>query len=112
MASLKKLWSVLSTLIVIAVVALAILLAPLYMSYSDMIHQDVFNKLRSPCAEHPLGTDELGRDLLARILYGGSVKPGNAAAFASCPDVDGVLVGGDSLNAEAFVDIVGRVLDA
>ena len=48
----------------------------------------------------------------ARILYGGSVKPGNAAAFASCPDVDGVLVGGDSLNAEAFVDIVGRVLDA
>ena len=47
-----------------------------------------------------------------RILYGGSVKPGNAAAFASCRAVDGVLVGGDSLNAEAFVDIVGRVLDA
>ncbi len=48
----------------------------------------------------------------ARVLYGGSVKPGNAAAFAACPDVDGVLVGGDSLDAEAFVAIVERVMDA
>lgn len=47
-----------------------------------------------------------------RILYGGSVKPGNAAAFAACPDIDGVLVGGDSLDAQKFVDIVERVMDA
>lgn len=47
-----------------------------------------------------------------RILYGGSVKPGNAAAFAACPDVDGVLVGGDSLDADAFVSIVERVMNA
>ncbi len=37
-----------------------------------------------------------------RILYGGSVKPSNAAAFLALPDVDGALVGGASLNAEAF----------
>ena len=47
-----------------------------------------------------------------RILYGGSVKPGNAAAFAACPDIDGVLVGGDSLDAQKFIDIVERVMDA
>lgn len=47
-----------------------------------------------------------------RVLYGGSVKPGNAAAFASMPDVDGVLVGGDALRAESFVEIVERVLHA
>lgn len=47
-----------------------------------------------------------------RILYGGSVKPGNAAAFVGCPDIDGVLVGGDSLDAQKFVDIVERVMDA
>ena len=45
-----------------------------------------------------------------RILYGGSVKPGNAALFTAMPDVDGVLVGGDSLDAESFVSIVERVM--
>jgi triosephosphate isomerase len=37
-----------------------------------------------------------------RILYGGSVKPGNAAKLMSVPDVDGALVGGASLQAEDF----------
>jgi triosephosphate isomerase len=37
-----------------------------------------------------------------RILYGGSVKPGNAAELLSVPDVDGALVGGASLQAEDF----------
>jgi triosephosphate isomerase len=41
-----------------------------------------------------------------RILYGGSVKPENAAELLSLPDVDGALVGGASLQAEAFAAIV------
>lgn len=45
------------------------------------------------------------RDRL-RILYGGSVKPGNAAALMACPDVDGALVGGASLDPDAFAQIV------
>jgi triosephosphate isomerase (TIM) len=40
------------------------------------------------------------------ILYGGSVKPGNAAEIFEKPDVDGGLIGGASLNAEDFADIV------
>lgn len=40
-----------------------------------------------------------------RILYGGSVKPDNAAALMAEPDVDGGLVGGASLSAESFVRI-------
>ena len=39
------------------------------------------------------------------ILYGGSVKPGNAAALLTVPDVDGALVGGASLNAADFLAI-------
>ncbi len=39
------------------------------------------------------------------ILYGGSVKPANAAALFSQPDVDGGLVGGASLNAADFLAI-------
>lgn len=41
-----------------------------------------------------------------RILYGGSVKPDNAAALFAGADVDGGLIGGASLDAEAFVAIV------
>ncbi len=49
-----------------------------------------------------------GRDLAdtVRILYGGSVKPGNAAEIFLKPDVDGGLIGGASLNAEDFNAIV------
>jgi triosephosphate isomerase len=36
------------------------------------------------------------------VLYGGSVKPGNAAEILSLPAVDGALVGGASLDADAF----------
>lgn len=41
-----------------------------------------------------------------RLLYGGSVKPDNAAAIFAIPDVDGALVGGASLKAEDFSPIV------
>jgi triosephosphate isomerase len=41
-----------------------------------------------------------------RILYGGSVKPDNAAAILSRPDVDGALVGGASLDAASFWAII------
>lgn len=41
-----------------------------------------------------------------RILYGGSVKPGNATELLALPDVDGALVGGASLDAEDFAAIV------
>ena len=41
-----------------------------------------------------------------RVIYGGSVKPGNAAELVSQADVDGALVGGASLETAAFRDIV------
>lgn len=41
-----------------------------------------------------------------RILYGGSVKPGNAAELLAAQDVDGALVGGASLSAESFLGII------
>jgi triosephosphate isomerase len=41
-----------------------------------------------------------------RILYGGSVKPENAAELLALPDVDGALVGGASLEAASFAEIV------
>lgn len=51
-----------------------------------------------------LYTGEVARNI--RILYGGSVKPDNAASLFAEQDIDGVLVGGASLEVDSFVDIV------
>ena len=64
------------------------------------IAQAVHAALRAGLVER-LG--EAGR--ATRILYGGSVKPDNAKALLSRPDIDGALVGGASLDPEAFAEI-------
>jgi len=51
-------------------------------------------------------TWDAGTARAMRILYGGSVKPGNVAGIMAQPDVDGALVGGASLKADSFEAIV------
>jgi triosephosphate isomerase len=51
-----------------------------------------------------LGSSESGA---LRILYGGSVKPANAAKLLSAANVNGALVGGASLTAKDFYGILG-----
>lgn len=65
------------------------------------IAQEVHSMLREMlnCKRHNLGAD-------TRILYGGSIKPENAMALFSMPDIDGGLVGGASLDGGAFMSIV------
>lgn len=65
--------------------------------------QEAHGFLRKRLAEH------LGQEVAraTRILYGGSVKPGNAADLIAPEDVDGFLVGGASLDAEKFLAIIG-----
>lgn len=52
--------------------------------------------------------DLYGADTAAkiRIQYGGSVKPNNAAELMACPDIDGALIGGASLEPQSFLDII------
>ncbi|MDD5217346.1 MAG: triose-phosphate isomerase [Candidatus Omnitrophica bacterium] len=52
--------------------------------------------------------EKYGQDVAQKIwiLYGGSVKPDNMAALIAKPNVDGALVGGASLKAESFTEIV------
>jgi triosephosphate isomerase len=49
---------------------------------------------------------------VVRVLYGGSLNAGNAAELLALPDVDGALVGGASLDAEAFSQIVAAAVSA
>jgi len=58
--------------IMLGIIILAVVLAPL--SPYDPIATDIPNRLQPPSLEHPFGTDQLGRDLLTRCLYGGRVS--------------------------------------
>ncbi len=55
---------------------------------------------------HFFGAETVGK---MRILYGGSVKPGNAAELMAQPDIEGALVGGASLDPDSFAAIVKSV---
>ncbi|MDP2874285.1 MAG: triose-phosphate isomerase [bacterium] len=62
-------------------------------------------------SEDPQVTENMAEKVKAllpgvRVLYGGSVSPVNAAVFAGLPHVDGLLVGGASLAAEEFWEIL------
>lgn len=62
---------------------------------------EVHGYLRAALTER-FGAEAAG----VRLLYGGSVKPGNAAEIFAVPEVDGALVGGASLKAADFAPIV------
>lgn len=64
--------------------------------------QEIHAYLRSVLADQ-YGTDIAGQ---ISILYGGSVKANNAKELFNCPDVDGGLVGGASLVAADFIEII------
>lgn len=70
---------------------------------AQAVHAAIRDRIRERFGDRP--ADEL------RILYGGSVKPGNAAELLAQPDIDGALVGGASLDADSFVAIVAAALD-
>ena len=65
---------------------------------------EVHGYLRGLVSE--LGSKEIAQSF--RILYGGSVKPDNAAELTQEPDIDGSLVGGASLQPQSFVTIVKK----
>ena len=100
--------------VVLTVLVLAALAAPLITSLFglDGVTVDLFARYGPPDAAHPLGTDELGRDVLARLLYGGRVSlfVGLAATIAAA--VIGTTVGLISGYAGGRTDaVVMRITD-
>jgi peptide/nickel transport system permease protein len=55
------------------VVVLTCLAAP-YLPLPDPIHQTLSKRFKAPSVEHPLGTDNFGRDVLSRVIWGGRVS--------------------------------------
>lgn len=76
-------------MIIVLVLILAAVFAPLIAPY-DYAAQDLANMKCWPCLAHPLGTDDYGRDILSRIIYGGRVS----LLVAILAIVFGLAVGG------------------
>ncbi len=77
-----------ASLIVIALIILLAILAPVIAPYGEG-QQDLTARLRPPSAAHWFGTDELGRDVFTRILYGARVS----LAIGIIPSAAALLVG-------------------
>ncbi|HNN14740.1 MAG TPA: ABC transporter permease, partial [Anaerolineales bacterium] len=58
--------------IITLIMVLLVVFAPLIST--DPMKQDLLNRFKPPSAEHWMGTDDLGRDMFARVLYGGRIS--------------------------------------
>lgn len=67
-------------------------LAPLVAPY-DPLETHLEEKLQSPSAQHLLGTDEVGRDIFSRLVYGTRISLAIAVSSAALGSVIGVLIG-------------------
>ena len=80
------------SLVVVGGLCLVAAFAPLVAPYGPE-EQDIINRLQGPSANHPLGTDHLGRDLLSRIIYGTRVELGVAVPAVTAALVLGLVLG-------------------
>ena len=71
-AGLKKDPLGMAGFVLVSIILLLTIFAPWLAPY-DPLDVDVHNRLSSPSAAHWLGTDQLGRDILSRVLFGGQV---------------------------------------
>jgi peptide/nickel transport system permease protein len=89
--------------VILGVIALAVLLGPLV--WKVPINEIDFGaKLQGPSWKHPLGTDDLGQDLLARMLYGGRISLAVGLAAMLIAVVVGTVVGAIAGMARGAVD--------
>lgn len=89
------------------------IIAPMFIPYEMVISQDVRNRLQAPNAEHIFGTDELGRDMFARILYGGRISLLCGIAIIAIAFVFGAVIGGVSGFIGGKIDtVLMRIVDA
>ncbi|SCF06773.1 peptide/nickel transport system permease protein [Micromonospora haikouensis] len=102
-----------TTLVAVPLVVFVVagLLAPL-IAPADPTANDLAAGLASPSAEHLLGTDQLGRDQLSRLLYGAQISLAITAAVLAISLTAGAVVGTVAGYAGGWVDrVVSRVID-
>lgn len=93
-------------------IMLAILCAPLFIPYENVVKQHIVDKFQSPGGEHWLGTDQFGRDLFARIMYGGRISLFAGLAVVAISFICGCALGGAAGYFGGKVDtVIMRMVD-
>ena len=96
---------------ILILLALMAIFAPLLAPY-DPTYQDYSAVLGGPCKAHPFGTDEFGRDILSRIIYGSRVSMIVAVGATIVGAIIGVLIGLTAGYFGGWIDsVLMRVMD-
>jgi len=104
LSKLTPLWGVLLLLVLVLAGPLAWRIDP--------AEQDLERRLEGPSLEHPLGTDQLGRDLLSRVLHGGRLTLGVSVLVVLLSGALGTVIGVASGAGGGLADLViARVID-
>jgi peptide/nickel transport system permease protein len=107
-------WTRSGVVLVVAYVALLALaiVAPAVMAPHDPLQLDASDRLAAPSLAHPFGTDEAGRDVLSRIVYGARVTVLPALLIVGLAATFGTLVGSVAAFVGGAVDFaVMRIVD-
>lgn len=100
-------------LVILSIIVLSAIFANMLFDYEAMaVHQNASNRLAAPSSEHWLGTDEVGRDILARIVFGARVSLPVALATILIAAVVGGLLGAIAGYSRRTVDnAIMRIMD-
>ena len=108
---MRQRWPLTIGLLFVAALLLVTVGAPLF-APADPALQNMSNVLKPPSVEHPFGTDEFGRDLLSRVLYGGRVTLLASTASVLMAALIGCGVGLTAGYFGGWYDaLVGRIVD-
>ena len=99
-------------LLIIILLIIAFLAAPLYISYDRVFRQSMANRFLTPSAQHWFGTDQFGRDLFARIIYGGRISLVSGLIVVVLNMTGGLIFGGAAGYIGGVVDdVLMRICD-
>jgi peptide/nickel transport system permease protein len=102
-------WAMIS-LVVVVLLVIAAIFAP-YITPYDYAKQDYANVLKSPSMEHPFGTDNFGRDVLSRIIYGSRYTVFIGLGCITISSILGVSLGLIAAYFSKLDNIIMRTLD-
>jgi peptide/nickel transport system permease protein len=104
--------AVIGTLL-LAFVLLFVLVGPLFYSEDYGNKTSILNKYQPPSAEHPFGTDQVGRDVLTRVIYGGQISIAIAVVSVLISIFAGTVVGLTAGYFGGWVDsLLMRIVEA